>query len=377
MNCQQVQPFVSALHDGESVSREAADHIRNCMACRARLEDYVRMGVELRLLASSAPEEAPTRLPHLPPLRRRWGRTLTAHVLVPRFALGVGVFAILGLSVGLGWMRAQSGGLWFQFDLSNPETYAKVGGLIQVDDPAQGGFLSAGPHKRIGTRVKALEVHNDVVRLMVWTHLFEPGEPGPGSEEDKAANSRAAAGSREGLDRILANTAPREFDYVPGQTLEIPVEGGGKLLLKGEVFKLRPSFSAEWFPVTPKPDEIVLSKAALVRGSEFLGEVHGSGSAQATNSAFGICVPPLGAFVFALKPFEGAVQGVAEFGEARFKMDGYEYTLFSATPITGGQQPREIWVYRSQNCPPSWGPAPPHHVTGVGDVSDVLGSLRK
>src|SRR5881396_1227200 len=135
MNCQEVQPFVSALHDGESVSKEAAEHIRNCAKCRARLEDYARMGVELRLLASGAPEGAPIRLPHLPPRGRRWGPKLTTRVLVPRFALGAGVFAILGLSVGLGWMRAQSSGPWFQFDVSNPETQAKEGGLIQLDDP--------------------------------------------------------------------------------------------------------------------------------------------------------------------------------------------------------------------------------------------------
>jgi hypothetical protein len=179
------------------------------------------------------------------------------------------------------------------------------------------------------------------------------------------------------MDRITANTAGQEFSYVPGQWLEIPVEGGGKILLKGEVFKLRPSFSAEWFSLKPEPDEIELSKAALVRGSEFLGEIRGVGGARAANSAIGVCAPPLGAFVFALKPFEGAVQGVAEFGQAHFKMDGYDYILFSATPITGGQQPREIWVYHSQSCPPSWGPKPPRHVMGVGDVSDVLRALRK
>ena len=204
------------------------------------------------------------------------------------------------------------------------------------------------------------------------------------------ANYHGGVMSEEVMNRIFANTTPREFDYLPGRTLEIPVEGGGKILLTGEVFKLRPSFSAEWFPVTPKPDEVVLNKAALVRGSEFLGEVHGSGSAQATNSAVGICVPPVGAFVFALKPFEGAVQGVVEFGEARFKMDGYSYTLFSATPITGGQQPREIWVYRSQNCPPSWGPASqtpqmigcrqpferPGHAAKVEGASRKKGRLR-
>ncbi|HEV2491493.1 MAG TPA: hypothetical protein VG204_00315 [Terriglobia bacterium] len=377
MNCQEVQPFVSALHDGESVSREAANHIRNCSECRARLEDYARMGVELRLLSDSAPEEAPIRLPYLRPHGRRWGRILTARVLVPRFALGVAVFAIVGLSVGLGWMRAQSSGPWFQFDVSNPETQetpAKVGTLIQVGEPERELFLSAGPHKKIAIRVKALEAQNDAVRLVVQARVFEPV---PGSEEDKVANYQGGVVSPEVVDRIFANSIPRKFDYVAGQTLEIPVEGGGKILLKGEVFKLRPSFSAEWFPATPKPDEIVLSKAALVRGTEFLGEVQGSGSGQATNSAFGICVPPLGAFVFALKPFEGAVKGVAEFGQARFEMDGYEYTLFSATPITGGQQPREIWVYRGQNCPRSWPALKSPRLIGVGDVSNILDALRK
>jgi len=374
MNCQEIEPFVSALHDGETVSREIAGHIRNCSECRARLEEYARMGVELRLLASTAPEETPTRLPQLPPPSLRWGSTLTARVLVPRFALGVGLFAILGLSVGLGWMRAQSGGPWFQFDLSNPETQDRVGCLTQVEGHEEDVFLPGGANKRIAIRVKALDVHKDTVRLTVQARAFEPVT---GSEEDKEFSYQAGVHFEQVWDRILANTSAREFDYVPGQTLEIPVEGGGKILLKGEVFKLRPSFSAEWYPVTPQPDQIILSKAALVRGSEFLGEIHGRGGVRATNSAVGICVPPLGAFVFALKPFEGAVQGVAEFSEAHFKMDGYDYILFSATPITGGQQPREIWVYQSPNCPRSWGSKPLRQVMGVGDVSDLLGALRR
>jgi hypothetical protein len=373
MNCDEVQPFVSALHDGESVPREAAEHMRSCSACQARLEDYARMDVELRLLASSAPEEAA--MPHLPQLRGRWRHTLTARVLVPRFALGVGLFAILGLSVGLAWMRAQSGELWFQFDLSDAEKQGSVGSLTQAGDDWSGGFVTTGANQKIGIRVKALDVQKDLVRLSVKARVFEPA---PGSEEGRVANATSGSLSPKVIDRIFANIAPREFNYVPGQTLEIPVEGGGKVLLSGKVFKLRPSFPAQWYPLTLQPDEIALSKAALVRGNQFLGEIGGSGGARGENSAVGVCVPPLGAFVFALKPFEGAVQGVAEFGEARFNLDGDDYTLFAATPITGGQQPREIWVYRSQNCPPSWGTAPKHpSMIGAGDVSHVLDDLRK
>jgi hypothetical protein len=375
MNCDEVQPFVSALHDGEIVPREAAEHMRNCPACRARLEDYARMDVELRLLASSVPEEAPTQMPHLPERRRRWGHTLTARVLVPRFALGVGLFAILGLSAGLGWMRAQGGGPWFQFDLSDAEKHGMVGGLSQAGDDWTGGYVTTGANQKIGIRVKALDVQKDLVRLSVKVRVLEPA---PGSAEGKVANSESGHLSREAMDRIFAHITPQEFDYVPGQTLEIPVAGGGKILLSGEVFKLRPSFSAQWYPVTLQPDQIALSKAALVRGNEFLGEIGGSGSARGENPAVGVCVPPMGAFVFALKPFEGSVQGEAEFGAARFSMDGDEYRLFSATPITGGTQPREIWVHRSPNCPPSWG-TPPKRPAFIrsGNISNVLDFLRK
>jgi len=375
MNCDEVQPFVSALHDGESVPREAAEHIRSCSACQARLEDYARMDVELRLLASRAPEEAPTEMPHLPQLRRHWGHALTARVRVPRFAVGVGLFAILSLSVGLGWMRAQSRGPWFQFDLSDAENQAKVGCLTQAGDEWTGGFVTTGAHQKIGIRVKALDVQKDLVRLSVKARVFEPA---PGNKAEKAANYTSSSLSQKVIDRIFANTAPREFDYVPGRTLEIPVEGGGKVLLSGEVFKIRPSFPAQWYPLTLQPDEIALSKPALARGNEFLGKIQGAGSARGEDAAIGICAPPLGAFVFALKPFEGAVQGVAEFGEVRFNLDGEEYTLFSATPITGGQQPREIWVYRSQNCPPSWKTTPKHpSMIGSGNISNVLDFLHK
>ncbi|MGH9402515.1 MAG: anti-sigma factor family protein [Terriglobia bacterium] len=373
MNCHEVQPFVSALHDGQSVPREAAEHMRSCLACQARLEDYARMDVELRLLASSAPEEATTQMPHLPQIRRRWGHTLTARMLVPRFALGVGLFAILGLSVGLGWVRAQSGGPWFQFDLSNAEKNLSVGCLTQAGDDCQ-GFVTTAANQKIGIRVKALDVQKDLARLSVKARVFEPV---PGNEEVEAKH-QAGGLSQEVIDRMFANTTPQEFDYVPGQTLEIPVEGGGKVLLSGEVFKLRPSFSAQWYPLTLQPNEIALSKAALVRGNQFLGEIEGGGSARGENSAIGICVPPVGAFVFGLKPFDGAVHGVAEFGEVRFNLDGDQYTLFSATPITGGQQPREIWVYRSQNCMPSWKTTPKHpSMIGSGSISNVLDLLRK
>ena len=71
------------------------------------------------------------------------------------------------------------------------------------------------------------------------------------------------------------------------------------------------------------------------------------------------------------KPPDRKALSVATSSESAFR-------LFSATPITGGQQPREIWVYRSQNCPPSWKFTPKRPLMiGSGDISNVLDFLRK
>ena len=60
MTCNESAPFISALCDGEQIPREAATHLDVCPDCRARLADYVQMGVELKRIASeTASESAP------------------------------------------------------------------------------------------------------------------------------------------------------------------------------------------------------------------------------------------------------------------------------------------------------------------------------
>src|SRR5580704_11921714 len=60
MNCAEAAECVSALFDGEPISRETAAHLSDCEECRARLNDYAEMGAELRDLAgASAPQAIP------------------------------------------------------------------------------------------------------------------------------------------------------------------------------------------------------------------------------------------------------------------------------------------------------------------------------
>jgi hypothetical protein len=352
MNCQEAQPLVSALNDGEIVPKEAAEHIRGCASCKECLQDYAQMGVELRLAASAEPEGAPAPLAPLPAKRRRWIRTLSGRVLVPRFAIGLALLCIAGLSLGLGLARRQVSGPWFQFEVGN--ALGSVGGLLQAGEPATGGFLPGTNGKKIAVLVSAVEVSSDLVRLQIRERAFVPRAGGP-----------------ESAIQVLTNTRPRIFDYVPGQKLAISVNGAGTVVLAGKVYRIRPSlpFWEMGQSVMPKSDELAIASAALVRDNDFLGKIGGSSSARADNPAVGVCVPPEGVFVFALKPFPGAAQAVAEYGQVRFKMGVHHYTLYSALPITGGAQPRNIWVYRAPHCPSSSRVA---HMIGAGDISTVL-----
>ena len=55
-------------------------------------------------------------------------------------------------------------------------------------------------------------------------------------------------------------------------------------------------------------------------------------------------MPGQGLFTFALQPFKGAVKGKASCSEATFIIDDHHFYLLSGSPITGGDQPHDIWV---------------------------------
>ena len=355
MNCQEARPFVSALNDGETVPKEAAEHIKGCAGCKEHLRDYAQIGVELRLAASTEPEGAMSPPPSLPERHRSWMQRLGGRVLVPRFAVGLALLCIAGLSLGLGLARRQVPGPWFQFEVSN--ALGSVGGLLQAGEPASGGFLPGTDGKKIAFRVSAVEVRDDLVRLQIWERAFVPKAGGP-----------------ESAIQALADTRPRTYEYVPGQKLAVPTNGAGKVALTGKVYHIRPTF---WLmggqSVLPGPDELMIANSALIRDNTLLGKMEGGASASNGNPAVGICVPPEGAFVFALKPFAGSEQAVAEYGQVRFDMDGHHYTLFSSLPVTGGPQPRNIWVYRAPHCA---SPSSVPHVIGSGSLADVMKQIE-
>lgn len=372
MNCQEARPYVSALYDGESVPGQAAAHIGSCGICRELLRGYAALGAELRLLASADSEASLPPPAYAPSRGGRWTHGLTARVLVPRFAVGLVLIALVGLSVGLALVRGQGSGPWFQYEVSGPEWQGTSGNVLQAGESGSGEFSLSADSRITLYEVKVLDVSSGSARIEVRARKFNTETDGHGGKFIvEPGGGRGTVKSRHDIERLLASATPQRFDSKAGEKLQVSVDGGGTLDLTGKVYRLHPSF---WgYPVNPEPNEIVLTNPAMVRGQEFLGNIAGSASAAGEGMAIGACVPPAGAFVFALKPFPGAIRGVAEFGRASFTMDGRGYTLFSATPITGGQQPRDIWVYRAPHCPSVSRPM----ILGSGSPDDFIPQIGK
>ena len=62
LKCEDATEFVSALCDGQSIPHSAAEHIGVCETCKARLQEYGKIGMELRRVASlEAPANAKVR----------------------------------------------------------------------------------------------------------------------------------------------------------------------------------------------------------------------------------------------------------------------------------------------------------------------------
>jgi hypothetical protein len=348
MECSEIRPFISAVHDGEIVPKAAADHIGTCETCSQRLRDYAEIGANLRLQASLASESDPKPLWASPPARSRrahWKHLLTGRVLMPRFALGLGLLVILALSSGLGVIWAGHGEQ-FQFQINSPGNSGSMGGSFDVGDVGTVQLGAPASHGFWVAKFKLLGVENGVVRLDVQNHNFE--------SEPKTTQLRQA----------FASAAHHVYEYVPGQTLDIPVEGGDTLTLVGTLLEKQPETNG------PKlvSDEVRINRPVLFREGKLVAEVTAGASSHAENSAVAILIPKEGRYFLMLNPTEGAVPGETYFGQVRFQLAGKNYLLASATAITGGSQPRKIWVYHDQFIPEDISIP----TVAAGDVSTLL-----
>lgn len=337
MDHREALPFTSAVIDRQNVPAQAAQHIRNCQFCRERLRDYEEMGIELRLLAAAENAESVERSWSPPPrtLLSAWAQSWKGRVLVPKPALAFGVAVIVALSVGLGYLQAQGRQRVFHFEISSPQAEGIVhwGANLGIGDKTI--YRAASPNGEAWARFQVLGVRNGVLYLAVQARRFDSHTPD--------AEAR----------RSLENVPAREYEYVSGETLKIPVKDWGTLSLKGELLDRGGKFRWENHSIVPWPNQMVLKAPVLLKDKElvFQDAAYG-GSAAGPNPMISFYAPGEGRFIFKLKPFKGAVPGLADFSQVHFNLGGEQYLLSCATPITGGTQPRRIWVYLDRSYRP-------------------------
>ena len=252
-------------------------------------------------------------------------------MVVPKFAAIAAAAAVVALSASVVAVRAQnqSAPLWFQFELV-PADATVSDGQHNLNNVVQAGFddgmalwtpvLDADHHpvlnqqqsaemRIFGTRMAVYSIKDGKVQLAIRSHLYRPGDPAVFNIKEK-----------------LGDLEHHTFTYVPGQTLEVPVEGGGTMILRGEIADHQPKFA--WHqPVEPRPDQLVLTHPVLFKDKTVLAFWDGGSTiADGPDSAVFFSLETVRVTV-ALRPFPGAVEAQANWGSLEFKVNGESYTL--------------------------------------------------
>jgi len=356
MNCVEAELFVSMLYDGEAVPDDARGHIRSCSVCQGCLRDYAELTQRMRVLAAAESQslDAITRPPGLP-RRSNWWRVLGASIRIPRYA--VVIFTVILAIACLGWFRttAQNKVITkFHMEMTSSRVLPDGSisgetstGWLEVGKPFVSGSYEGypwGSYETLGEMMEVLSIRKDAVVLRVRFKRF-----------DHYLDS-------DQLRREMKKVTSQEITYVPEQQISVPVEGGTSILLKGSVGQEEhgSTISVKASSLLPTLDEIGVTAPILLRdGQQVLANQPTAGvqidCAQHKDDTCGVSfyAPKSGLFFFSTRRTEGATKGAAAMSQVLFKEEGHSYTLCSQTPITGGDQPRDIWVLYLKNYLPS------------------------
>src|SRR5882762_2359353 len=337
MKCEEAAELVSALCDGEIIPREAAKHIGECEACRARLNGYSPMGAELRLVASLGEQREVKAGSWAKEQRVRlnWWRKGRATMRIPRFAFGLMMGLILLLSGGLVLVRARTGMggpvLVLTFKLPPQGRMSRC--VITTDSNPKTNHCNystgGGAWGTLTLNARFVSKEGERAALGVRTRY-----------EKQPHDAKTRSGNTDDLKDVHEDSVWIE----PGNNQEISVPGLGQVELTGEYLDHIPTllFNPEE-PLDPKQNEFRVVSPVLIRGKEVLFNLAGSNSTDTgdADAALIIYFPGEGRYLISTVPFEGAVQGDVKAGQIKFSLDGQDYLLLTAMPTT---RLEHVWV---------------------------------
>ena len=334
MKCEEAAEFVSALCDGETIPRAAAEHVGECELCHARLKEYAEMGAELRRVASLEPMEQ-ARV-------RAWEKSQSAGstwwwkgwetMRIPKlvFALLLVTIVALGSSLVIVKARAHTQGSVLMFAVKT------------ADGKTVNCALSLGVKIFPGCSWMTLD------RTYAFGVVADDGD-------------RVELGVRTGLTADVGDMTPESVErlpekqvwFRPGEKLEIDVPGIGPMVVTGELMDHMPALIASdpSEQVDPKPDELRIVAPVLLRGKEVVFDFQGASAiTDKKESEVEFYAPGEGLFHISLSPLQGAVEGRITMSRVSFDLNGQSYVFLLAAPVARGEH---IWILRDASYKPT------------------------
>lgn len=334
MKCEEAGEFVSRLCDGQVISREAAEHVGACQECRQRLDEYLKLGAELRRLASLERPEIVTAgtWKTAGKAQRAWWKRGRTAMRIPRFAFMSMLVLILMLSGGLALVRVRAAQtvptLMLHFTLV-PAGKTGECWLTTDDNPRTDrcGFATDVPDGgMVGLMFRFVSRNGNRTQLGV------------------KANYRPNSNRFNFIDDFT-NVPETMISVDPVQQAKIDVPHLGEF----QVTSAYVDHSFKGWGSTP--DEPLPSKnrfavvdPVLIRANQVVCDLSANGYSiddGDDDAALMIYCPGEGRYLISSVPFEGAVEGAAKMAQIRFTLDGEDYLFMSGMPILRSTQ---VWV---------------------------------
>jgi hypothetical protein len=337
MRCDEAAEFVSALSDGETIPRSAAEHVGTCPNCQNLLKDYMGIGAELRRVASlNLPDEVRPRVwDKRPGALMKWWQRGRESMRIPRFAFVAMLAGIVALGSGLAVVsvRAHTDGKVVLLKISPSAGQYDTCPLSAVDKKWQVCSSLRPMNSNTGMlryQVNLLTSDGDRIQLGVRAkyYVMEPG-----------------------FTENIENLPQQQYWFEPGETLHLDVAGFGTMAVTGEWTDHMPSLIAENHDLDPGPEELRMISPLLLRGKEVVGDFEGANIiADKSGQGVVIYLPNQGRFEVSLSPFPGAIQGAAKLNRISFELNGESYVFLTGAPVTRSEQ---VWVSRIADFKPS------------------------
>ena len=366
MTCKEAAEFVSALYDGETIPRAAAEHVGECEACQARLKSYMEMGAELRRVASlEIPEEAIPRVWDKPQRRlTMWWQKGWQTMRIPRlaFALMVAGIVALGSSLAVVGVRARSEGTVVLLKITHQAGGSKGSNSCPLSTVDRKWITCAGTSRVDGGSVayefRLLSKDGNRIQLGLRSK-FDPSGSGTYSLS------------------AFDNLPERQYWFEPGETLQVDVAGLGPLALTGEWMDHVPVLGGMNINLDPGPEELRVVSPLLVKDNKVVGDYEGASASTDNTSGSGVVIymPGQGRFTVSSSPIAGAVAGRARLNRITFESDGHSYAFLTGAPVTRGEQ---VWILHDANYKPA-GKSAESAFIGSGSLSQLAsnGGLGK